>query len=121
MSSATEYLEWHEKDIFEMSMDDILDLWSEYGVSVREAVENDYMCIDSDPYYAEIRERMTADGINKVPVYVEDGDPDWGIEPALINGHHRVKIAYDLGFTTMRATREGRVSGWALELERVVI
>lgn len=64
-------------------------------------------------YYARLRERMREEGINKVPILVEDG--------YLCNGHHRVTLAYELGLPEMLCTDDFEESGYSPNLIGVIL
>jgi fructose/tagatose bisphosphate aldolase len=66
-----------------------------------------------DDYHQSIKERMRETGINLVPILVSHG--------ALWNGHHRVKIAVELGIETMNITDDSQASGYASNLEGALL
>jgi hypothetical protein len=71
-------------------------------------------------YYRDLKARMAETGINLVPVLVDkSGVP--GRRNSLSNGHHRVKIAFELGHERMNITDDDDASGWSDELEDVII
>lgn len=79
-----------------MTLEEILALSTcDYPTTtVAEAIE--YKDV-SDVYYKLLREQMRQDGYNRVPLWVPDN-------ATLANGHHRVKLALELGWHEMRVT-----------------
>jgi hypothetical protein len=75
-------------------------------------------------YYNSLREAIVKSGINRVPVHVADGHtisnaygnalPErWKAEPNVMgNGHHRIRILKELGFTNVLTTTEKQESGY---------
>lgn len=74
--------------------------------------------ITSD-YYKRLKRRMRKTGINLVPVLVEAGGKRK--KEYLCNGHHRVKIAWELKHERMNITDDGEESGWSDELSEMII
>ena len=98
-----------------MSTDDILMLPSMDSDGMDDGTVGsviEWKDIDSD-YHQSIKERMRETGINLVPILVSHG--------ALWNGHHRVKIAVELGIETMNITDDSWASGYASNLEGALL
>jgi hypothetical protein len=91
-----------------MPMDEILNLKSGDfdGSALRDCLHLVDFNRYNDDFYGKLRARMQETKTNAVPIEVQDG---W-----LYNGHHRVKIAADLGFTEMNVSDEFAFdfSGW---------
>lgn len=72
-----------------------------------------------DNYHGQLMARMEETGINLVPILVQPcGRRKNGI---LSNGHHRVKIAFNLGHQRMNITDDGDASGWDEGLDGIII
>lgn len=99
-----------------MLVEDVLKLQSHdakrtgRGYTVESIMDETY--IDSD-YYICVREEMRLAGINLVPVYVFNN--------TFKNGHHRVRIAMELGHEEVLVTDNILESGWSREEERTVV
>jgi hypothetical protein len=65
-----------------------------------------------DEFHQKLKKRMLEQGINKVPILIEDHHYDGEGYATLGNGHHRTRIAYEAGWTEMLATDDGKVSGY---------
>jgi hypothetical protein len=99
--------------IFKMAMDDILKLSSVdsvvYGKEDRVTVGEILELVDiNGEYYQKLKKQMAKDGINNIPILSICGE--------LNNGHHRTKIARDLGWSEMNATDTSREQTWAKEI-----
>lgn len=70
---------------------EILDLGSSDYWHMRIEDALDRIRIDDD-YHQRLKKKMRCDGYSKVPVHISDGYRE------LENGHHRVKIAAELGW-----------------------
>ena len=92
-----------------MKMTEILKLEScDFGVSVGDAMR--FVYVEDHFYYDRIKAQMAKDGINAVPIlvrYDKYSDMD-----ELGNGHHRVKMALDLGLDEMIVTDDPNDCGW---------
>jgi hypothetical protein len=115
--------------IYEMAIEDILALPSvQHSFSqatTGEIAQGEYV---GDIFHMAIAEEMRKAGINMIPIHVADartaateymrwrgGSWDWDVDPdatVMGNGHHRVKIAMELGFTKMLVSDEIDETGW---------
>jgi hypothetical protein len=76
-------------------------------------------------YYEAIREAIVKNGINRVPVHVNNGvaignaygglPETWHDLQVMGNGHHRIRILKELGFPNVLTTTEKDQSGYAGE------
>jgi len=73
----------------------------------------------TDDYHKRLKRRMRKTGINLVPVLVEPGRKRK--YQMLGNGHHRVKIAFELKHERMNITDDGEASGWSDSLSEVIL
>jgi hypothetical protein len=55
-------------------------------------------------FYDQLKAKMAKDRINKIPLCVRDGSLD--------NGHHRVKLAVEIGLSEMLVTNDFTASGY---------
>lgn len=85
-------------NVHTMPMDEILNLMSaDFDERVRNCLADINFDRDAE-FYGKLRARMQETKTNAVPIYVAGG--------ILYNGHHRVKIAHDLGFQEMQVTTD---------------
>ncbi len=95
--------------VWRMKMSEILDLMScDYDGRVGDVLNMIYVgavdCYEPDydrvNFYRRLKKQMEKDRINAVPIYVRNDT--WGLE--LGNGHHRVKLAWELHLDEMLVT-----------------
>ncbi len=104
--------------VWRMPMDEVLGLMSiDYWTPVIDYI--DLVDID-DEFHQKLKERMLEDGINKVPILIEDHYYDGKDYPTLGNGHHRTRIAYDAGWLEMLATDQDRESGYGPNEKEII-
>jgi hypothetical protein len=86
------------------------------GMTLAEALP---MIDITDDYHRQLKSRMEETRINLVPILVKEGKRRK--KDALGNGHHRVKIAFELGHERMNITDDDDESGWDEGLDGVII